>query len=237
MSTKSKRHLHTVKEQMPPHARESLLARGINDELIASSGLYYATADEAQALVGKPLDGGGPSDGIVIPYLSGKVVVRWLREGIEPKYRYKAPTGSAPEFYLTRSVSWHPIARDTDYVIYLTEGEFKAIAGCAAKIPTISLSGVWGWSRDHEPIADFGDFEWKGREVYLCFDSDVVTKPSVQMALSALAKYLASLGAIVYVKVLPSEPDGSKNGMDDYLKRYGAEALRFASHRDLRLLD
>lgn len=224
MSAKSKRHLHAVKE-MPPHARESLKARGIDEALAASNGLHYVTAEEAQELVGKPLDDGGPSDGIAIPYSSGKEIVRWLRAGIESKCKYKAPLGSTPEFYLPRNTNWNVIAKSRNVEVIFTEGEFKAIVACAAGYSTISIPGVWGWLHDHKPIEGFKHIEWRDRTVVLCFDSDVVKKQDVQKALCALADHLTSLGAVVCVKLLPEEADGSKNGLDDYLARHGEEAF------------
>jgi hypothetical protein len=47
----------------------------------------------------------------------------------------------------------------------------------------------------------------------------------VRLAEARLVNLLEREGAEVYCVRLPDEPDGSKNGLDDYLVRYGADAL------------
>src|SRR5262249_26390997 len=75
--------------------------------------------------------------------------------------------------------------------------------------------GVWGWQKpreknedgkgvgEREPIDDLAAISWQGRIVYICFDSDAVTNPNVQLAEWELAKVLRSKGAIVKIIRLP----------------------------------
>src|SRR5207247_2229015 len=49
------------------------------------------------------------------------------------------------------------------------------------------------------------------------FDSDVMVKPPVRLALDRLRRFLASRGARVFVIYLPAGKDGAKVGLDDYL--------------------
>jgi hypothetical protein len=65
-------------------------------------------------------------------------------------------------------------------------------------------------------VSDFHDIALDGRRVVLAFDSDVATKDAVQRALTELAGYLASKGAIVEYLHLPHTGDG-KTGLDDWL--------------------
>ena len=72
---------------------------------------------------------------------------------------------------------------------------------------------------------------WKGRLVYIAYDSDRTVKPEVRQAESALAQVLQQLGAVVKVVQLPMGPMGpdgqaSKQGLDDFLVQNGAEALQ-----------
>jgi hypothetical protein len=65
-----------------------------------------------------------------------------------------------------------------------------------------------------------------GRPVYICFDSDVTTKPEVAEALRRLKKFLESKGATVTVITLPAGPGGAKVGLDDFFAAgHGVEEL------------
>ena len=74
-------------------------------------------------------------------------------------------------------------------------------------------------------IPDMVAIEWRNRKVFIGFDSDAVTKENVRSAEWHLSQILAGAGAIVRIIRLPAEPDGAKNGLDDYLVRHGADAL------------
>lgn len=65
-----------------------------------------------------------------------------------------------------------------------------------------------------------------GAPVYLGFDSDITGRLQVQAALYARALYLKEHGNQPRLLLLPNESDGSKNGLDDFLVRHGADALR-----------
>ena len=74
--------------------------------------------------------------------------------------------------------------------------------------------------------ADLAAIAWTARCVFLAFDSDLATNAGVAAALENLAKVLREVGAEVLVVRLPPEPNGAKNGIDDFLVRHGPEALR-----------
>ena len=66
--------------------------------------------------------------------------------------------------------------------------------------------------------------DFKGREVYIIFDSDAVTKPEVRTAERDLARVLVAVGAIVHIVRIP--PDGDdKVGLDDFIVKHGPEAF------------
>jgi hypothetical protein len=96
----------------------------------------------------------------------------------------------------------------------------------------IDVVGVWCWGwrlwkETGEPLDDWQLIipSLRGRVVYICFDSDAVEKDSVMLAEQRLAEFLEEHGARVYIVRLPSEPDGSKNGLDDFIVRHGREAF------------
>src|SRR3712207_7282685 len=53
-----------------------------------------------------------------------------------------------------------------------------------------SVQGVWSW----RCLADWSHIALKGRHIYICYDSDVMTKKEVQEALDHLTAFLVSLG-------------------------------------------
>ncbi|MEQ9549943.1 MAG: phage/plasmid primase, P4 family [Coleofasciculus sp. G3-WIS-01] len=69
------------------------------------------------------------------------------------------------------------------------------------------------------------EINWKGRKVYIAFDSDIVDKYQVKDAIAKLAKALRNLGAFPKIARIPNEIDGSKNGPDDFIVRHGSEAF------------
>lgn len=113
---------------------------------------------------------------------------------------------------------------DPSVPLWFTEGAKKADALAShfgdAVMP-VNLNGVWGWRGKNgqggkTSLPDFEEIAFNGREVVLAFDSDVVRKEQVKLALERLAAFLASRGAHVRVLYLP-EPGGRKLGVDDAL--------------------
>ncbi|HEX9710121.1 MAG TPA: AAA family ATPase, partial [Candidatus Thermoplasmatota archaeon] len=114
--------------------------------------------------------------------------------------------------------------------LWLTEGEKKALKGCQEGLCCVAVPGVWSWktrdARDRSvPIADLDAIAWRGRIVFLVFDSDLATKPQVRLAEFALARELQHRGAIVKAVRLPAGSDGAKVGLDDYLVTHSVETL------------
>ena len=112
--------------------------------------------------------------------------------------------------------------------LLITEGEKKALAANQAGFPSIGLVGVWGWKpgKKETLLPALERIPWKGRAVYVVFDSDIATKPDVQDAESRLAAHLAARGATVKVVRLPQGEPGAdgkpvKVGLDDFLVMHG----------------
>jgi Domain of unknown function (DUF3854) len=151
------------------------------------------------------------------------------------KVKYENPHKKPNRTYIpagARAAVAHPTAD-----LLITEGCKKALAATQAGFPCLSIPGVWGWclprpkknGKGFGPFklnADLAGIEWKGRRVYLVFDSDLATNPNVALAEWKFAEALRALGADVRAVRLPPEADGQKNGLDDFLVRRGAEALK-----------
>ena len=93
--------------------------------------------------------------------------------------------------------------RDPRRRLWVTEGCKKGDSMASRGECAISLSGVWNWQRDGEPLPCWDHVALEDREVYVVFDSDVTTKAEVQLALERLVDFLEERGATVRVVYLP----------------------------------
>jgi hypothetical protein len=115
----------------------------------------------------------------------------------------------------------HPRMRhlldDPEVEITFVEGIKKADALTSQGMLAVTITGVWNWLSDGQPIPDMLEIPVEGRRVNICFDSDQLYNVNVQEAAKRLAEYLVSRGAEVWITYLPNKPDGSKMGADDFL--------------------
>jgi hypothetical protein len=143
----------------------------------------------------------------------------------------------------------HPSQRrlinDASVPITFVEGIKKALSIITAaraageEVLVVAILGVWNWLSEGQPIADMFDIPTEGREVYICFDSDVFSNPDVSDAARRLAGHLLGRGAVVYLCYLPVGPNESKTGADDFLAgghtyRELMALMRLYDPRDLR---
>jgi len=172
----------------PPH-REELERRGFSDETIAKCGFFSGgeyllknvditnytpeelirsgafvygtdgTLDLSQAL---------KSNKIVIPYLSkdGKAyMLRPHKLGLK---------GQPPQVYQHLNLSVHQGS------CILTEGEFKAAAGCQLGIPTIAIPGISSFAKDHMGALVSFLQENFIKSVCIMFDNEVKNDPNLK---------------------------------------------------------
>ena len=164
------------------------------------------------------------------------------KEG-KPKQRakYIDPPGRGNMLYFVRGTLPETLS-DTSLPITFVEGEKKTLAlhrlatweTTKARWLAVGLSGVWnfrgtvgktnganGERRDVKGvIADFDRIVWDDRLVYICFDSDIHTNPSVEAARRQLANELRIRGAHVRLVTLPNR-ESAKVGVDDLLASDG----------------
>ncbi len=174
---------------------------------------------------------GQPRHAYRIPYfdLHGRPTdfyrVRFVQSHRNDDLRYMQPanTGSALYFPpLLNGRTWAEVAADPSIPILITEGEKKAAAACKAGLACIGLGGVWSFKsvvRFQDLLPEFNDFVLAGRQVEICFDTDVMTKREVHNAMVALASTLFRLKQCSPKFVFLKPVDGSrgKTGLDDYL--------------------
>ena len=135
-----------------------------------------------------------------------------FRDGKAIKYE----TAGGSECILDVHPSMQEEARGGDGDLYITEGIKKADALTSRGLCTVGIIGVWNWQRGGEMLPCWDHIRLDGRRVYVVFDSDVMVKPEVQLALERLVAALEGRGATVMVVYLPQTGD-DKTGVDDYL--------------------
>jgi Domain of unknown function (DUF3854) len=120
--------------------------------------------------------------------------------------------------------------------LFITEGARKADSAVSLGLCCVSLLGVWSWrgtNGDGGKVAltDWESISLNERDVYIGFDSDVMSKREVHVALARFKPFLESRGARVLVVYLPPGPGGAKQGLDDFLAagRTVAELLGLAT--------
>jgi len=83
---------------------------------------------------------------------------------------------------------WRSVVDDASIPIVITEGAKKAGAGLTAEVATISIPGVTTGQIKGRLKQTLKRFCRVGRQVYLAFDADLLTKPQVRSALDKLGR-------------------------------------------------
>lgn len=134
--------------------------------------------------------------------------------------KYEFPAGAR------MIVDVHPFIRNEirnpNIPLFITEGAKKADAAISAGLCCVGLIGVWNFRGTNEfegktALTCWESIALNGRDVYICYDSDVMLKRSVHDALSRLGGFLEHRGANVAYIYLPHGASGEKVGLDDYL--------------------
>lgn len=196
----------------------------------AAGLLRSVTREEAAALLGVPLDDPGlESGGVLLRYPNApdtftiRLDVPYRgRDGRE--HKYKRPPGQPNRLFV-------PPGLDLDgaHEVWITEGEFKALAASLRGLPCAALSGVYNWRTDtsgddpaaaaaklagggetsaipdsHALVEDLRR-DWTGKRFVLWYDSDITREHRAWPAYGRLAEQLYARGA-ASVKVLSLPP-------------------------------
>jgi hypothetical protein len=141
--------------------------------------------------------------------------------------KYEIPKDASMR--LDSSPLCRPQLDDPSIPLWLTEAQKKADALASHGLCAVDLLGVWNFKGKNAfggvtLLADFDHIAFNGREVRIVFDSDVMTKREVQLALERITIHLKRKGAYVRHVYLPPI-NGKKVGVDDYLLDHNVEEL------------
>jgi len=106
--------------------------------------------------------------------------------------------------------------------LFITEGIKKGDSLASVGACTVALLSVTCWRGTNEyggktSLADWADVALNDRDIYIVFDSDVMRKKAVYLALRSIASWLQGRGASVFFVYLPDGKGGTKTGVDDFL--------------------
>jgi len=146
-------------------------------------------------------------------------VLRDRKTGEGKAVKYETPKGAGTR--LDCPPTCRAMLADPSARLWITEGQKKADALASRGICAVALLGVWGFLGKNPTggvtfLADFDYIALNDRDVVICFDSDVMSKPGVQAALQRLTEHLQRKGATVGRVYLPATGTG-KVGVDDFL--------------------
>lgn len=214
----------------PPHAG-LVTASGIDPKVVTSRGYRSIGQLELEELTGLGFAKAQRRAGLLIPVwnVHGENSTFQLRPD-EPRMgatdkpiKYETPKGSA------NVLDAHPHVRhqldDPSVPLWITEGIRKADSAVSRGLCCVALPGVWNWRGTNgkggsTALPDWESVALKGRDVFVVFDSDVMTNPRVHTALGRLKAFLEGRGATVRLVVLPHGGGlflDEKVGLDDYL--------------------
>ncbi|MCC6238129.1 MAG: DUF3854 domain-containing protein [Dehalococcoidia bacterium] len=217
---------------LEPHA-EMLASSSLTEEVVRERGYRSVTArSELLALGFGARQASVPALLIPLYGVDGRLVGYAVRPD-EPRVidgrvlKYEEPKGGSKR--LDVPPRCQRALGNPAIPLYVTEGAKKADALAARGACAVNISGVWAWRGTNQyggkvALPDWDSIALNERLVRIAFDSDVVTKPAVRLALVRLKAFLESRGAIVeIVDLMPSE-GVAKQGIDDFFASGGSFA-------------
>lgn len=212
--------------------------------LLDAAQVRNATDASVRELLGVRGRMGEDLSGIIFPY-------RDPREGRLLGHRVRLDTPSTNgQKYLSeqgcRALFFPPtnanVLVDSSVPVIMVEAEKSALAlaalaaRCERNLLPIGIGGVWGWKRTAGlaatpdgaresvtgPSPSFDWVVWKGRKVYLAFDSNVAGRRDLERARRGLAEELKRRGAKVFIASVPRTQ--GVNGPDDLIAIAGDKA-------------
>jgi len=219
-------------------------ASGIDDAIAAARG-YKSVVTKAELRHLGFSDAQAQIEGLLIPIhgVDGNIVLHQFRPD-KPRFVNAKPLKYEPPKGARMVLDVPPGARarlgDPAVPLFITEGVRKADSAVSHGLCAIDLLGVWNWRGKNErggtsALADWERIALNGRMVYLCFDSDVMTKAPVYDAMVRLKAFLESKKASVQVVYLPPGSAGEKVGLDDFFASgHQVSDLLMLASKDLR---
>ncbi len=213
----------------PKHAEE-LKRSAISPVVAADRGYCTVTTQAALAR-----EGFGRTQQILVPglllpsfdiaqertYPAFKPDTPRLREGRAAKYEW--PSGSTSQLDIPKRA--HKWAIDREMPIVFVEGPKKSDSLASHEICAGAIGGCSNWKGD-DVIASLDLLRLKGRNAYVCPDSDWRGNPRVRRAWLHFAVVLKKKGAEVLLIDIPATSEGHKQGPDDWFFN-GGKYLQF----------
>jgi len=230
---------------LSPKHKSHIESRGLlNDWSFANC--RTASADEASVYLGYPAKSGG------ILFLGKTTQFQfrpdkpWKSSGSKRAPKYRTPVGEYDAFlpqHPTDKNYWEPenlkqhcYRIDDHPYLLITEGAFKAIAGCSHDLPTIALMGIsMGLTAKASDVQGqrylvptLEAYARAGFGFIIAFDADATTNPSVIWEQRKLGRQLLKFDVPVRSITAQWEPgtEGETKGMDDFIQRKGIEEFR-----------
>ena len=168
-----------------------------------------------------------PPDGTNGRYQLRRDVDRIRPDGSTAKY--EQPAGG--EHRLDVHPRFHHVLSDPSVPLWIGEGIKKGDALASRGQACVSLGGV-DCGRTPACLKDWKHIAIAGRTFLVCFDYDPkpVTRLNVGRARDKLASFLTEQGGRVRVVDMPPGPNGSKQGVDDFLANGGELVTLLAKH-------
>jgi hypothetical protein len=224
--------------RLSPAHRNTLRGYGLNDLTINKWESYSVSQQDLRTFAT-----GVNAPGIALPILppGSRKAQGFLYKPDHPrlvekngkvrKRKYEHAVGGLNRIHVPCSVQRRLFDEDCGdgHTLVVTEGPIKAEKAAQEGIDCVGLLGVWNWRQkfgsESVPIEDLSRIPWSELEsVEICFDSDAASNPNVRRAELALGAYLQKRGAEnVFIVRLPPGEDGSKVGLDDYLRVHSAK--------------
>lgn len=236
--------LSTTAYLCPKH-KSHIESRGLLNEW-SYANCRTVSADEASVYLGYAAKSGG----ILFLGFTTQFQFRpdkpWKSSGSKRAPKYRTPVGEYDAF-----LPQHPTDKnywDTEKLrescyrindhpyLLITEGAFKAIAGCSHDLPTIGLMGIsMGLTAKASDvqgqrylIPTLESYARDGFGFIIAFDADAATNPSVLWEQRKLGRQLLKFGVPVRSVTAQWEPgtEGETKGMDDFIQKKGIEEFR-----------
>ena len=220
----------------PTHRTMLEEGSGIAPEVIAERGYRTLTMTEAATLL--------PTlrfSAVQSRLGSGLLFPLTLPDDPAPLYQFRPDRprqdedGKAIKYEIplktTQRLILHPRAlaalRDGTGPVYVTEGAKKVDSLLSRGATPLGGIGVWSFTVKRTAaekkrgapkvlLPDWQQVALQGRQVIIVFDSDAAFNTDVERAEAELGALLRATGAQVMRVRLPSAPDGSKQGVDDF---------------------
>ena len=149
--------------------------------------------------------------------------------GIEAKGpKFAPPAKQIPRLYFPPL--WSHNSLEYNDIIVLCESYLKADILCMLGYKAIGVSGCWGWSHEHQLLADFRDLPWQDLKLkfVVSFDSNVGEgrKRDLNLAVSRLSAEMENLKVDTYLSQLPPMADNTDWGIDDYYVEHGETSIK-----------